>query len=333
MESPNLQQSFFASIRNVIPPNISLADEIADVLKLSYDSVYRRIRGEKPITLDEVKLLCDHFRISLDEVLQVHSDSVVFHAPGINGSTEFENYWTGLHSELQYFNSFGDKQMYYLCKDLPIWYFFLFPEIAAFKMFCWVKTIQNNPAFAHKVFSLAEDGFEEQYRIGQDILKEYLRLPCVELWSYETINSTINQVRYYREAQLFATNEDFELVLLSLRRMLRHLREQAEKGKKFMPGTSAELSSNNYHLYINEVLLGNNTILISLDKVIHCYINYNGIDYFKTRDARFTKKLMEHFNTLISRSAYISNTGEKFRNSYFAILEEKINRCNTGPRV
>jgi hypothetical protein len=326
MEASNLQQLFFATIRNAIPANISMVDEVAEILKLSYDSIYRRVRGEKPITLDELKILCDHFHISLDEVLQLNNDSVVFKAPGINGNVDFSNYWTGMLAELTYFNSFKERQMYYLCKDLPIWYFFHFPEIAAFKMFCWVKTIQNNPAYTHKIFSIAEYRFDEQYLLGQQILREYNKIPCVELWSYESINSTINQIQYYRDAQLFATKEDFDQVLLSFKKVLFHLREQAESGKKFMPGTSAELSVNRYDLYINEVLLGNNTTLISLDNILNCYINYNGLNYFKTRDARFTKKLMDHFNTLISRSTYISNTGEKFRMSYFMALEDKINR-------
>src|SRR5207253_950661 len=55
MNSADLQQVFFTKLKNVIPANISMVDEIADILDIGYDSVYRRIRGEKPITLGELK--------------------------------------------------------------------------------------------------------------------------------------------------------------------------------------------------------------------------------------------------------------------------------------
>jgi hypothetical protein len=325
MNSSDLQQVFFSNLKNVIPANISMVDEIADILDIGYDSVYRRIRGEKPITIGELKILCDRYQISLDQVLQLNNDSIVFQAPGINNDIDFSGYLSGILTEFKFFNSFEKKEMFYLCKDLPIWHFFLFPEIASFKIFCWMKTIQNHPDYQHKTFSLANFPYNEFYATGQLILKEYNKIPTVELWGYETVNSTINQIQYYRDAKLFAREEDLKEVLVSLNKMLDHLRSESEDGVKFMPGVSSANSKIAYNLYINEVLLGNNTTLINLDDTLYCYINYNGLNYFKTRDTRFTTRSMGHFNTLMSRSTHISRTGEKYRNKYFGLLEEKVN--------
>jgi hypothetical protein len=325
MNSADLQQVFFSNLKNIIPSNISMVDEIAGILDLGYDSVYRRIRGEKPITLGELKILCDKYQVSLDQVLQLDNDSIVFQAPGINNDIGFSEYLAGILAEFKYFNSFPNKEMYYLCKDLPIWHFFLFPEIAAFKLFCWIKTIQNHPDYQHRTFSLSNFPFDDLYQTGQKILNEYNQMSTVELWGYETVNSTINQIQYYRDAKLFARPEDLSSVLNSLTKMLQHLQSEAEAGVKFMPGTSPSTSKVQYNLYINEVLLGNNTTLVKLDNTVHCYINYNGLNYFKTRDVRFTSRSMKHFNTLLTRSTHISGTGEKYRNKYFGLLEEKVN--------
>ena len=325
MNSADLQQVFFSNLKNIIPSNISMVDEIAGILDLGYDSVYRRIRGEKPITLGELKILCDKYQVSLDQVLQLDNDSIVFQAPGINNDIGFSEYLAGILAEFKYFNSFPNKEMYYLCKDLPIWHFFLFPEIAAFKLFCWIKTIQNHPDYQHRTFSLLNFPFDDLYQTGQKILHEYNQMSTVELWGYETVNSTINQIQYYRDAKLFARPEDLSSVLNSLTKMLQHLQSEAEAGVKFMPGTSPSTSKVQYNLYINEVLLGNNTTLVKLDNTVHCYINYNGLNYFKTRDVRFTSRSMKHFNTLLTRSTHISGTGEKYRNKYFGLLEEKVN--------
>ncbi len=46
MKETDLQKELFISIKNALPFHISLVDTIADLLNISYDSVYRRIRGE-----------------------------------------------------------------------------------------------------------------------------------------------------------------------------------------------------------------------------------------------------------------------------------------------
>ena len=74
MESTGAQQVFFAHIKGLLPPHISFVDEIAEILEISNDSAYRRIRGEKPIALEEIKKLCVKFKISLDQLLHLNSE-------------------------------------------------------------------------------------------------------------------------------------------------------------------------------------------------------------------------------------------------------------------
>jgi hypothetical protein len=302
-----------------------MVDEIADLLNLSYDSVYRRVRGEKPLTMVELKTLCEHFHISVDQVLQIKTDSVVFQAPNINNDNEeFVDYLKGVLKQLQYFNSFNQKQMLYLCKDLPIWHFYCYPEIAAFKTFCWIKTIRNNPAYQNKKFSLSEYKFEDCYALGQQILQEYCNIPSIELWNYESLTSSIRQVEYYKDAGLFSRKEDFHLVLDSLDKTLDYLQHQAEIGKKFMPGGTELTHKKPFQFYVNEVILGNNTIMVDLDGGQQCFITYNIFNYLTTRDPRFTSQSIQSFQNLLSRSTIISGTGEKFRNRFFGYLHEKV---------
>jgi hypothetical protein len=325
MESTELQQAFFTTVKNSIPPHLSMVDEIADLLQLSYDSVYRRVRGEKPITMAELKILCERFHISLDHVLQLKTDSVVFQAPNINKENEeFSDYLKGMLKQLRYFNSFGKRQMFYLCKDLPFWHFYCYPEIGAFKTFCWIKTIRNNPAYHNKKFSLAEYKFEDCYAIGQQILQEYCNIPSIELWNYESLASSIRQVEYYKDAGLFSNKEDFHIVLESLDKTLDYLQEQAEAGRKFMPGATTPSYREPYQFYVNEVVLGNNTIMLELDDNQLCFITYNIFNYLMTRDSRFTSQSIQSFHNLKSRSTIISGTGEKFRNRFFSYLHEKV---------
>ena len=78
MESTGAQQMFFQHVKTLLPAHLSMVDEVGEVLNISSDSAYRRIRGEKPIALEEIKKLCIHFKISLDQFMHLNSESVLF---------------------------------------------------------------------------------------------------------------------------------------------------------------------------------------------------------------------------------------------------------------
>jgi hypothetical protein len=149
-------------------------------------------------------------------------------------------------------------------------------------------------------------------------------IPSVELWNYESINSSISQIQYYRDSGMFSKKEDLLMVIDSLDRSLDHIQLQAEKGLKFAAGQSDLAYRAPLQFYVNEVVLGNNTILVELDGVRHSYITYNVLSYLESRDVRFNEKSFSSFNTILSRSNLISGTGEKERNKFFHSLKERV---------
>src|SRR5450755_606756 len=84
MTQPDVQQVFFQHIKSNLAAHLSLVDEIADLLSISNDSAYRRIRGEKPLSFDEIKILCAHYKISLDQLFHLSNDSFLFSGPLID---------------------------------------------------------------------------------------------------------------------------------------------------------------------------------------------------------------------------------------------------------
>lgn len=326
METQHLQQQLFRHLKESLPSHLSLVDELCHLLDLSADSVYRRIRGEKPVTLIELKQICEHYHISLDQLLQLKNDSVLFQAPGIaHRSIPFADHMRGMLEQFKYFNSFKQREIYYLCKDAPFWYFYLFPGMAAFKTFFWSKTINNEPALADKSFSLEEYPFEDCFAIGRQILEEHSLMNTVELWNLESIHSSINQIAYYRDAGIFRNKEDLTAVVDSFIQMLDHLQVQAAKGVKFMPGATDVAYKGAIQFYVNELILGNNTILLNLDDKKLSMVTYSVFSYLITRDDRFAGKAFDTFNTLLSRSTLVSRSGEKDRNRFFNTLRDKVN--------
>lgn len=327
MDPKVLQQLLFKKIKEQLPDHLSLADELTELLGLSSDSVYRRIRGEKPVDLNELQTICRYYHLSLDALLQLNSEAVLFQAPGVsNGYVPFAKHMQGMLEQFKYFNSFKKREILYLCKDTPFWYFFLFPAMASFKTFFWSRTINNEPELQQEMFSLEKFPAEECKQIGWQLLEEHSQMNSTELWNLESIHSSINQVAYYRDAGIFRERKDLLAVVDDFIRMLDHLQKQAERGITFMPGDSDLKPHGQLQFYVNELILGNNTILLNLDGQQMSMVTYSVFNYISTRDARFIEKTENTFNTLLSRSSLISRSGEKERNRFFNTLRDKVNQ-------
>jgi predicted DNA-binding protein YlxM (UPF0122 family) len=55
MESADIQQLFFQKIKDNMPAHLSFVDEIAELLNISNDSVYRRIPAKNPSALKKYR--------------------------------------------------------------------------------------------------------------------------------------------------------------------------------------------------------------------------------------------------------------------------------------
>src|SRR5688572_6568650 len=128
MEPTDIQVLFFQHLKTSLPAHMSMVDNVADLLQISTDSAYRRIRGEKPISFDELKRLCTHYKVSLDQFVHIQSDAVIFNGKMASASSfNFEQYLCSILQNVEYMNSFPQREMLYQNKDIPIFYHFIFP--------------------------------------------------------------------------------------------------------------------------------------------------------------------------------------------------------------
>ena len=115
MESSDTQLRFFQHIKSLLPPNISFVDEIAEVLNISNDSAYRRIRADKPISFEELKKLCVKYKVSLDQFLNLQSDAFIFTGKLDNDvNFGFTNWLEEVYKQYAVIDHFEKKHIYFL---------------------------------------------------------------------------------------------------------------------------------------------------------------------------------------------------------------------------
>src|SRR4029453_16824143 len=102
-----IQQQLFKAIKTRIPEHQSAADEIAKILSISPDSAYRRLRNEKPVSIDELFTLCQHFKISIDQLMNLQADTFAFSGRVIKAeSFGFYEYLSNILQNMNYINTF-----------------------------------------------------------------------------------------------------------------------------------------------------------------------------------------------------------------------------------
>jgi hypothetical protein len=173
------------------------------------------------------------------------------------------------------------------------------------------------------------------HQIGTQIIRTYNQIPTAEIWSEETINSTIHQIEYYREAGVFRKRESVDLLYDQLSRLLEHVRDQAECGEKLMPGQKPH-GGPLFQLFFNEAYLGHNTIMTESDGLETVFINHGVLNLMMTHDRDFCANTRRYFENTMKKSALISTVNDKERHRFFRIMQEKINsvraQANGQPR-
>ena len=324
MDNPDQQVLFFQFLKNKNPQHLSFVDDIAQVLHISEDSAYRRIRGDKPLAFEEIQALCLHYRVSLDVLLNLPTHNMLFTGRYIRPNEfNFKAYLGEILGQFRAIMSHPDKELIYLCKDIPVYHYYLFPELMAFKYFSWMKTLLNFQELKDVRFSL---GFvpEDILLTGQKIAEAYYQIPSIEILNPDNILTTLRQIEFYKDAKMFASDEDMDKVYDSLEAMVDHMKNMAAEGKKFLPGKTPSLSRGEYQLYVNDFYVGDNTNLLRLGDKLTCFIIHSGTNYIHTTDSNFCQYTMKFIRNIISKSAYISEVAEKERNRFFQHIQNRI---------
>ncbi|NTS39998.1 hypothetical protein HRG84_03705 [Flavisolibacter sp. BT320] len=323
MAEKKLQEYLFQRIKEVLPPGRSLVDTVAEVLCISQDSAYRRIRGETLLVLEEAAILCQQFHFSLDQLLQLNHNSVVFQNIKLESRVyDFKTYLTSILQQIKSLNAAEEKSIYYVTSDLPLFHQLCSPALFSFRYYFWMKTMFGNPAFAQQKFSL-HCLTPEIEALGQEILSLYNKIPSVEIWNLESINGLLAQISYCFETGLM-TRDEMLAVYAGMRHMLENVQRQAEYGRKFLPGENPLTKKENFKLFYNRVGLGNNTIMTLHDSSKTLFLNYDTLNYMLTNDEAFCNEVFQNIQTIMRRSSLISSVSEKQRTIFFNILYAKL---------
>jgi hypothetical protein len=325
MNNNHVQEKLFQQIKQRMPTDENLSEVVGKVLGISYDSAYRRVKGETALDLGETQMLCRKFGISLDLLMGLSEGKITFTSNLIDQDNfDFEEYMRGLLRNLQYFNSFPERKLYYECKDIPIFYHFHSREIAAFKYYFWMKFLLQQPHFKTRKFSF-DDYSDNLFELGQQALHLYNIMPSVEFWNIESMSSMLRQIQFFYDTGCFKNKADVLLIYAQLEAMMEYIEQATEQGKKMpLANRNPEIEGGSFEVFHNEVILGNNMIIAKLGASQITFLNHSIFNYAATPDVHFGAYIFRFTENLMKSSTRLSAQNEFDRNAFFGAIRNSI---------
>lgn len=324
MDQDNAQVLYFQQIKKLLPPHLNVADEIAKVLEITADSAYRRIRGEKQITFEDLLKLSGRYKLSIDQFLNLQGNGFIFSGKLSHSSGNFiEQYLTNMLKEFDFIRSFNHSHIYFLPNDIPPFAYFQFPELSAFTFFYYMKSLLNLGELKDQKFSVKCLN-AAHVKLGKKVQESFNNISSTEIWGTDSIDSILRHIAFYRDTQAFESMEDILCLYDNLDNLITHIEKQAELGFKFTYGEIPVKNPASFRMYYNDLITGDNCMFAEMGISKVTYINHNLINFMFTRDEEFNNYTKATFENAIRKSTQISMVGEKSRARFFTQLRKKI---------
>ena len=317
-----MQEQFFLILKRMQNENFNMAQTVSDVLGIGIDSAYRRIRSETPLSLDETVKLCLHFQVPLESLNNEIPDVVTFQFNKLAPTKDsFREYMNQLVEQLKRMQKGKNTQIVYAAEDIPLFHHFGFEHLAKFKTLYWLKSILNIPELNQQKFPVEEESFFEDFNF-KELYNAYSKIETTEVWTNETIESTLQQIRFYWEAGFFKDIDSFRNVCKDLISLISKIQKQTEINQKI----NAEGASTgvNFTFYQCDLMIGNNTVLVKSEGFKTTFIGYNSFNFMNTQNSFFNEQNQTWMDNLISKSILMSGVAEKLRNQFFKAQMKKI---------
>jgi hypothetical protein len=315
------QKRLFDIIKSLIPESHRLADVIGDLLNVSADAAYRRIRGEKGLTFLEAQKLCGHFHLSMDDLLKMEpsGQTAMFHYVSVDMSdpASYLRYIERLLNTLTALKQVEDRELFFTAQDIPFYHFLNHTELLFFKLYVWHDIVHSERIpFREFCDRLDRNAILPIYK---QMYQAYMQIPSKEIWTNQTVDTILRLLDFYMETGAFDTKETVFHLLSQLSQLLDTVNAFALNGHKGDPLQTP------FVIYSCSVDLENNFMLTRRGNRWVCTIKLYTVNSISTDHPALCGETEKWIRDLIHKSTLISGgTAERERFRFFQTSKNKI---------
>jgi hypothetical protein len=302
------QESFLKALRAKMPKSVSIIEEIAAVLEISYDASHRRISEKSKFSIDETIILANHFNISLDNLFSKKEKVIVEKTIEIETLKDMLQYFKTSAEQIEILTKNPNTTLFYSAKDIPLFYFMDGTILSKFKAFVWLNLLNSNQKKVAFENFVVDESFTEYM---QKLKNVYENTVVNEVWNDTTINSSLQQILYFHEAGLLSL-KNANALCKDLKRIINLIQEKCN------------VKNTKFNIYYNELILLNNNMLIETDEKLTMFVPYTLLGYFITDNEESCNNVHQFFKQQIINSKPLGQSGIKEQNLFFNRAIRKI---------
>lgn len=312
------QADFINTIKIRLKPSESLVHEMADLLGLSLDSAYRRIRGEKKLTYDEICLLCEKHNLSFDEINCIKGKSNVF-SPTSSARNKIKNIKSLLYcinNELEQIRHKNDKLVISTCNEIPFFRLFKYPRLTAFIISEWIDYDFNDYYLEEnaKDILILDNEIRE---LTNNIAKLYSTTPSIEIWKPHIVDYFAKSIENYGNIESRRAPICYEL-LEDLADLLDDV-----KFSIGVPNMSNGFNSN-FKFYFNEFNFNSNYIYFYSGTYKAVYLKTFETNFISSTSPEISTEAESCLQSLTNKSTQFKNINQQRCSLFFKKQKDLI---------
>ena len=313
------QKLLFEIVKTKVPDNLRLSHIVEDLLGVSADAAYRRMRGETELTFSELVKVCRKFNVSLDDIVYGSSNQGVLfqYSPvSLSDQESYICYLQRLLEKLKDLKSAFEKEIIFVAQVIPYYYLVKYPELAFFKLYVWSNiTERSSMTFHHFCRRLEKDRL---ISIFEQMYQTQMFIPAKEIWNSQTIDTPLRMIEYYFEIGAFESKDTALSLLDQLAQLLETVKRWADDGHKGRERNTP------FYQYVCSVDLESAIMLAKREKHLSCTVRINTVDSIATDNALLCSGIQQWMDDLIVKSIQISGISMKERVNFYMSLKNKI---------
>jgi hypothetical protein len=301
-------------------------DDISKLFFVQKPAVYKKVSGETSLTIEELVTICKHYRLSLDEILELDKDTISFDFPALKGQIkDGVEFIRQIHTDLEKMSKLNPT-VFYATKELPFFYYFTCFPLAAFKFHVFYNIIWRDEKHKMIPFDLKQYLLNQEFNaLAQENNILYAGIDSIEIWNPGILDNTLNQIKYFLECGFFANPEQSLILCEEMSKLVLILAQMLEDKNKSVMKKGLNIAGN-LEVYSNEIAHTNNIIFVKSDSIQAVYNTYDNPNFMRSLSPALCDYTDSWFKRLRNNSIPLSNGAVKDRQYFINYLKSRIEK-------
>ena len=212
--------------------------------------------------------------------------------------------------------------MLYSAKDIPLFHTLNDSLLTRYKMYVWLKDINEEMAQSKITFDNWKDTIPDSLlETAFDLANVYKHINITEIWNETTLTGSLQQILYYFETGLVSTKLALQ-ICEDINDVINRVEQQTIE--QSLTGAQSNIY---YHLYRCDLHTLHNTIMVSSKYGKVFFQPFTVLSYFKIDHPQTCEMMYDFFQKMMRNSKLLANAGERDRTLFFNKIHKKIDNA------